>query len=57
MCPVCVTNIVLVVAGASSGSGLTLFAASKIYRKKQAKQNGDLTNTQTKHDQTQNRDT
>ena len=57
MCAVCVTNVVLLVAGASSGGGFTLFAANKIYRKKQAKQNGGLTNRQTKHDQTQDRDT
>jgi hypothetical protein len=57
MCPVCFTNLVLLLAGASSGGGLTLFAATRIYRKRHARQNASLTHRDTKYDQTQNRDT
>jgi hypothetical protein len=57
MCPVCFTNVVLLVAGVSSGGGLTLFAATRIYRKRHARQNAGLTNNNIKYDQTQNRDT
>jgi hypothetical protein len=32
MCPVCITTMALVVAGATSSSGLTLFAVKKLNR-------------------------
>jgi hypothetical protein len=57
MCPVCFTNIVLLVAGAGASGGLTLFATARIYRKRHTRQNAGLTNNNIKYDQTQNRDT
>jgi predicted dithiol-disulfide oxidoreductase (DUF899 family) len=38
MCPFCVTSIVLIAAGATSGGGLAAFALNKFYKKKQTNQ-------------------
>jgi membrane protein YqaA with SNARE-associated domain len=39
MCPVCVGNLALLAAGASSSGGLTAFAVAKFLKKKQTKRN------------------
>jgi hypothetical protein len=39
MCPVCLGNLALLVAGATSSGGLTAFALNKFYRKKQRTKN------------------
>jgi membrane protein YqaA with SNARE-associated domain len=38
MCPVCLTNAALIVAGATSSGGLTAFMMSRFYGKKKMKQ-------------------
>jgi hypothetical protein len=38
MCPVCVTNLALIAAGATSSGGLTAFMMRKFYRKKKTNQ-------------------
>ncbi len=35
MCPVCLGNLALLAAGASSGGGFTAFVLTKVLRKKQ----------------------
>jgi membrane protein implicated in regulation of membrane protease activity len=39
MCPVCATNIALLVSGTASGAGLTALTLAKFFRRKQTKQN------------------
>jgi len=39
MCPVCVANLALIAAGATSSSGLVAFAANKFHNRRQNKAN------------------
>jgi len=38
MCPICLTNAALIVAGTTSSGGLTAFMMSKFYQKKKTNQ-------------------
>ncbi len=38
MCPVCLTNVALIAAGATSSGGLTAFAMTKFCKKKKTNQ-------------------
>jgi len=39
MCPACLANAVLIAVGATSSGGLTAFALTKFYRRKQRNKN------------------
>jgi len=39
MCPLCVANLALIAAGATSTSGLAAFAANKFHNRRQNKSN------------------
>jgi len=38
MCPVCIANLALIAAGATSSSGLATFAANKFHNRRQTNQ-------------------
>jgi hypothetical protein len=44
MCPACMANIILVTTGATSSGGVTAFALSKFYRRKQINRNKENQN-------------
>ena len=56
MCPACLTNMVLVAAGATSTGGVTAFIASKFYAKSVAKQTDPEPNTSRGEQNDQNHD-
>jgi hypothetical protein len=54
MCPVCVANMALVAAGATSSGGLTALVVSKFYKRKETNKIKGTKN-ETARDGTQNR--
>lgn len=54
MCPLCVANMAVVVAGATSSGGVTAFAVSKILRRK-TKTNGTINGKEKNNEDTPDR--
>ncbi|MEY2536549.1 MAG: hypothetical protein QOG67_289 [Verrucomicrobiota bacterium] len=54
MCPVCIANMAIVAAGATSSGGLTAFALNRFQRRKEINKVRQIIN-ETGRDETQNR--